>query len=85
VVYHHGSPRETPARELAYWRRGGETLAISSPLINTCKLNEIDPQEYLTDVLERIVSGGTKINRLHELLLWEWKRAREATELKDAA
>jgi hypothetical protein len=31
------------------------------------------------------VSDGTKINRLRELLPWEWKRAREATELKDAA
>ena len=56
-----------------------------SSLIKTCKLNEIDPQEYLTDVLERIVSGSTKINRLHELFPWEWKCAREATELKDAA
>ena len=65
--------------------RGGETWAILSSLINTCKLNEIDPQEYLTDVLERIVSGGTKINRLHELLPWEWKSAREATALKNAA
>jgi hypothetical protein len=65
--------------------RGGETWAILSSLINTCKLNEIDPQEYLTDVLERIVSGSTKINRLHELLPWEWKSARKATELKDAA
>jgi hypothetical protein len=31
------------------------------------------------------VSGGTKINRLHELPPWDWKSACEATELKDAA
>jgi transposase len=48
-------------------------------------LNEIDPQEYLTDVLERIVSGRTKINQLHELLPWEWKAARQATSLQAAA
>ncbi len=39
---------------------GGESWAILSSLINTCKLNEIDPETYLTDVLERIVSGGRK-------------------------
>lgn len=65
--------------------RGGKTWAILSSLINSAKLNGIDPQEYLTDVLERIVSGRTKINQLHELLPWEWKAAREAMELKAAA
>jgi transposase len=65
--------------------RGGETWSILSSLINTAKLNQIDPQEYLTDILERIVSGSTKINRLHELLPWEWKSARTAAELKSAA
>ncbi len=43
------------------------------------------PQEYLADVLERIVSGRTKINRLSELLPWEWKAARETAKLKVAA
>ena len=47
---------------------GGRTILAS--LINSAKLNCIDPQEYLTDVLERIVSGRTKINKLHELLPW---------------
>jgi transposase len=44
---------------------GGRTWSIVASLINSAKL---DPQEYLTDVLERIVSGRTKINQLHELL-----------------
>ena len=65
--------------------RGGETWSILSSLINTAKLTQIDPQEYLTDILERIVAGSTKINRLHELLPWEWKNARKAAELKTAA
>ncbi len=45
--------------------------------INTAKLHELDPQTYLADVLERIVSGQTKSHQLHELLAWNWKAARE--------
>ena len=50
---------------------GGGTWSILASLLNTARLNKIDPQEYLTDVLELIVSGRTKINQLHELLPWE--------------
>ena len=57
---------------------GGETWAILASLLNTCKLHGVDPETYLTDVLERMVSGATKNNRLHELLVWNWKAAREA-------
>ena len=57
---------------------GGETWAILASLLNTCKLHGVDPEIYLTDVLERMVSGATKNNRLHELLVWNWKAAREA-------
>lgn len=45
-----------------------ETWAILASLINTAKLHDFDPRHYLTDVLERIVSGRTKINQLHTLL-----------------
>jgi transposase len=38
-------------------------------------LHEIDPQTYLADVLDRIVSGRTKANGLRELLPWAWKAA----------
>ena len=57
---------------------GGETWAILSSLLNTARLNGVDPEAYLVDVLERMVSGATKNNRLHELLVWNWKAAREA-------
>ena len=40
---------------------GGERWAILASLINTAKLHEIDPQTYLADVLDRIVSGRTKV------------------------
>jgi len=43
-------------------------------LIMTAKLNDIDPQAWLADVLARI--AGVPQSRLHELLQWEWKCAR---------
>ena len=55
---------------------GGESWAILASLINTAKLHELDPQTYLADVLERVVSGQTKVNALSELLPWHWKAAR---------
>lgn len=58
--------------------RGAEAWAILASIINTAKLHELNPQIYLTDVLERIVSGQTKVNALHELLPWNWKAARAA-------
>ena len=57
---------------------GGETWAVLASLLNTCKLHGVDPETYLTDVLERMVSGATKNNQLDELLVWNWKAEREA-------
>lgn len=56
---------------------GGERWAILASLINTAKLHGIDPQTYLADVLERIVSGRTKANALRALLPWAWKAAHD--------
>jgi transposase len=58
--------------------RGGERWAILASLINTAKLHGIDPQTYLADVLDSIVSGRTKINALRELLPWNWKLSHPA-------
>jgi transposase len=41
-------------------------------LIETCKLNDVEPYAYLHDVLTRMVDGHP-INRLDELLPWNWK------------
>ncbi len=41
-------------------------------LIQTAKLNGVDPMAWLTDVLERIVSGRTKAHELETLLPWTW-------------
>ncbi len=60
--------------------RGAEAWAILASIINTAKLHDLDPQTYLADVLERVVSGQTKVNALHELLPWKWKAARAAQQ-----
>ncbi len=54
---------------------GGERWAVLASLINTAKLHGIDPQTWLADVLDRIVSGRTKVNALRELLPWNWRAA----------
>jgi transposase len=48
-------------------------------------LNGVDPMAYLTDVLERIVSGRTKASALHTLLPWNWKAAISGTTADQAA
>ncbi len=51
--------------------RGGEAAATALSLIETCKLNGIDPYAYFKDVLARI--GGHRKDRLAELLPFNWK------------
>ena len=48
---------------------GAENWAILASLIETCKLNGIEPQAYLADVLVRLVNLWPN-NRLDELLPW---------------
>ncbi len=55
---------------------GGETLARAMTIIETAKMNGLDPQAYLTDVLSRI--HDHKINKLDELLPWKWAPAEPA-------
>lgn len=65
--------------------RGGETWAILAALINAAELNGVDPQAWLTDVLERIVSEEITVDRLDELLPWVWKAAKAGASTKEAA
>ena len=51
-------------------QRGGNSMAIAFTLIETAKLNKVDPQAWLTWVLERIADH--KINRLDELMPWNY-------------
>jgi transposase len=51
---------------------GGHRWAVLCSLIETCKLNDIEPYAYLHDVLSRMIDGHP-INRLDELLPCSWK------------
>ena len=42
-------------------------------LVQTAKLNGVEPMAWLTDVLERIVSRRAKAHELHTLLPWNWQ------------
>ena len=52
--------------------RGGERAAVIYSLIATAKLNDVDPQAWLADVLARIADHP--IRRLDELLPWHWRK-----------
>ena len=58
---------------------GARHWAIANTLIQTCKLNNVEPLAYLTDVLQRIVSGRTKNHELRTLLPWDWHPDSAAT------
>ena len=51
--------------------RGGERAAVMYSLIVTAKMNDIDPQAWLADVLAKIAEHPAR--RLDELLPWNWK------------
>lgn len=53
--------------------RGGERAAFMYSLIVTAKMNDVDPQAWLADVLARL--PDTPLSRLPELLPWNWKRS----------
>jgi hypothetical protein len=52
-----------------------ELIRVSNPwsciasLIETCRLNDIDRQAYLTDVLTKLVNGRPQ-NRIDQLIPW---------------
>jgi len=51
-------------------QRGGKAMAIAFTLIETAKLNGVDPQVWLTHVLSRIADH--KITKLDELMPWHY-------------
>ena len=58
--------------------RGGERAAVMFTLMQTCKLNNVDPQAWLADVLARIAEH--KVSDLAALLPWNWKSARSIAD-----
>jgi transposase len=59
--------------------RGGERAAVMFTLIQSCKLNNVDPQAWLADVLARIADH--KITDLAALLPWNWAIEKERRKL----
>jgi len=51
--------------------RGGERAAVMYTLIQSAKLNDVDPQAWLADILGRI--NDHSAHRLNELLPWNWR------------
>lgn len=62
--------------------RGGQRAAMMYSLIVTAKMNHVDPQTWLSDVLSRIAAHP--MHRLDELLPWNW-RSRESITPAQAA
>jgi transposase len=50
---------------------GGENWACFASLIETCKLNGVNPHTYFTDLLTRLVNGWPQ-SRIDELMPWHW-------------
>jgi transposase len=57
--------------------RGGRRAAAMYSLIVTAKMNDVDPQAWLADVLARIAEHP--VHKLDELLPWNWRATRQTT------
>ena len=53
---------------------GGDRAAVLYTLIESAKLNRLDPEAYLADVIDRMAKGHPN-SRLADLLPWYWKPA----------
>jgi transposase len=58
---------------------GARHWTIVNTLIQSRKLSNVEPLAYLTNVLQRIVSGRTKSHELHTLLRWNWRSDKHST------
>jgi transposase len=76
------NPAERSLRGIALTRKnflflgseaGGGRAAILYTVLETAKLGGLDPEAYLADVIDRMAKGHP-INRLSELLPWNWSR-----------
>jgi hypothetical protein len=58
--------------------RGGQRAAAMYSIIVTCKLNDVDPQAWLADVLARIADHPA--HRIDELLPWNWQPLQKSAD-----
>jgi transposase len=64
---------------------GARSWAIFTSLIQSARMNGLNPFEYLKDVLERIVSADVKAHQLDRLLPWIWKPQQSSRQTVQAA
>ena len=62
---------------------GAANWASIASLVETAKLNGVDPQAYFADVLTKLVNLWPA-SRLDELLPWNWRDGRLASEARGA-
>ncbi|MDQ2804573.1 MAG: IS66 family transposase [Pseudomonadota bacterium] len=56
---------------------GGANWAHVASLVETCKLNGVEPQAYFTELLTRLVNGWPQA-RIDELMPWHWTAAKSS-------
>ena len=76
------NPAERALRGIAVTRKnflflgseaGGERAAVLYTVLETAKLNGLNPDASLADIIDRMAKGHP-INRLSELLPWHWNQ-----------
>jgi transposase len=76
------NPAERALRGIAVTRKnflflgseaGGERAAVLYTVLESAKLNGLNPEAYLADIIDRMAKGHP-INRLSELLPWNWNQ-----------
>ena len=82
------NPAERSLRTIAISRKnflflgsntGGERAAVIYTVLESAKLNGLDPEAYLADIIDRMAKGHP-INRLSELL--PWNRRQQETKIE---
>ena len=58
--------------------KGGERAAILYSLVETCKLNGVEPFAYLRDIFRRLPTQPAKA--IHELLPYNWQPATDNSQ-----
>ena len=59
---------------------GGERAAAIYTVIETCKMNRVEPQVYIADVIAKIAADWPA-SRWDELMPWNWKASEERARL----
>lgn len=62
---------------------GAAGWATAATLIETCKLNEVDPLAWMTDVLEKLANRWPA-SRIEALMPWAWAAAKAERAQKPA-